>query len=327
MTKASDPTQDFFEKFPKETLFRIFLNQVDCCVCFKDRSHRYMLCSSSFSRLLGYKTPEELIGKDLSDFVPAAYADEAEELENRVMDQKTPILNLDKHIELSGSRATIDTLWISTSIYPLISADGEVCGTWSITRDISDMKNTEQKLMQKNKQCDDLNSKILHLSTVDELTGLHNRKYFEELVRRNMRVFSRVRGRGYKAEFTIVLMDIDHFTSFCTEYGPQSKDVALLYIADILRSCSRSADDVFRVGNDEFALMLSDTGLSGAQTLTTRLSATLRKKPLIIDEKKVYFTLSYGYCTYEDQLDASELIVKADQDLWDAKTNRSKNEN
>ena len=49
MTKASDPTQDFFEKFPKETLFRIFLNQVDCCVCFKDRSHRYMLCSSSFS--------------------------------------------------------------------------------------------------------------------------------------------------------------------------------------------------------------------------------------------------------------------------------------
>jgi len=322
MTTDSDPTRDFFKKFPREALFRTFLNQVDFSVCFKDKEHRYMLCSSSFVRLVGHKTPEELVGKTLRSFVPSAYADEAEETENRVMEQKTPVLNLEKHIEFTGTRATIDTLWICTSIYPLIDSNGEVCGTWSITRDISEEKNTEQKLMQKNKQCDDLNSRILHMSTVDDVTGLHNRKFFEEMIRRNMRVFSRVRGRGYQAEFTIVLMDIDHFTSFCTEYGSQYKDVALVYVADILRSCSRSADDVFRVGNDEFALMLSDTGLSGAKTLTTRLSAQLKKKPLLIDDKPVSFTLSYGYCTYEDQLDASELIVKADQDLWDAKTKR-----
>ena len=326
MAKESDPTRRFLENLPKENLLQIFLNQVDMFVCFKDLKHRYMLFSSSFVRVLGHKTPDELGGKTIDSFVSEEEARAHTEVEDRVMETKTPVLHLEKHLEMSGPRSTISTIWVSTSIYPLFDNEGNVMGTWSITRDISEEKNTEQKLVQKNKQCDELNTKIHHLSTIDEITGLYNRKYFEELVRRNMRVFSRVRGRGYKAEFTIVLMDIDHFTTFCNEFGPQSKDVALCYVADILKSCSRSADDVFRVGNDEFALMLSDTGLSGAKTLTSRLSATLRKKPLLIDEKSVTFTLSYGYCTYEDQLDASELIVKADQDLWDAKTNRSKNE-
>ena len=324
MTKESDPAKDFFSLFPKETLFRTFLNQVDCSVCFKDKEHRYMLCSSSFSRLLGHRSPEDLIGKDLRNFVSAEYADEAEELENRVMEQKTPILNLEKHIELTGNRATVGDLWISTSVYPLFDSEGMAAGTWSITRDISEEKNTEQKLVQKNKQCDDLNSKILHLSTIDDVTGLYNRKYFEEMIRRNMRVFSRVRGRGYSAGFTIVLMDIDQFTKFCNTHGIQYKDEALCHVADVLRSCSRSADDIFRVGNDEFALLLSDTGLSGAKTMTARLTSALIRKPMYIDEKAVSFTMSYGYCTYEDQLDASELIMKADQDLWNAKERRNK---
>ena len=76
------------------------------------------------------------------------------------------------------------------------------------------------------------------------------------------------------------------------------------------------------VGNDEFALILSDTALSGAKTLSARINEKLKKKPLVIDEEKYSFTMCYGYSTYDDQLDASELIVKADQDLWDAKTKR-----
>ena len=138
-----------------------------------------------------------------------------------------------------------------------------------------------------------------------------------------MRLFSRVRGRGYSAGFSIVLMDIDHFTQFCSEHGSSSGDVALIYMADILRSCSRSADDVFRVGNDEFALILADTGLPGARVLVSRIEALLARKPLVIDDQEVFLTLSFGFCTYDDQLDASEMIVKADQELFEAKNRRS----
>lgn len=322
MKKDDAFSQEFFKDFPKETLFRVLLNQVGYSICFKDKEHRYMLCSTSFVRLLGYKTPEDLVGKKLDDFVSEEEAATHTECEDRVMESKTPVLNLEKYLELSGKRATVETIWMTTSIYPLIDQEGNVRGTWSITRDITEEKSTEQKLKQKDKLCDDLNARIHFLSTVDEVTGLYNRKYFEEIVKRNMRLFSRVRGRGYSAGFTIVLMDINHFTKFCSEHGPEMGDIVLQYIADILRSSTRCADDVFRVGNDEFGLILSDTGLSGAKTLASRINETLKKKPLVIDEEKYHLTLCYGYSTYEDQLDASELIQDADQSLFEARKKR-----
>ena len=180
MKKGDAFSQDFFKDFSEEMLFRVLLNQVDYSVCFKDKEHRYMLCSSSFARLLGYKTSDEVRGKKLDDFVTSEEALAHAEFEDRVMEQKTPVLNLEKYFELSGKRTTVETIWLTTSIYPLIDQDGNVRGTWSITRDITEEKSTEQKLKQKDKLCDDLNAKIHYLSTVDEVTGLYNRKYFEE---------------------------------------------------------------------------------------------------------------------------------------------------
>lgn len=323
MTQTPDNTSDFFEELPKGSLFQTFLNQVELNVFFKDASHNYVLCSASFARLLGYQTPNELYSHTLHDFTSQDEADQLINYENRVMETRTPLLNEELHLKLIGSKATVDSLWISISIYPLFDQNGAIRGTWGFARDISEEKNMAQKLVQKNRQYDELSSRMHMMATVDEVTGLYNRKSFEEIIRRNMRLFSRVRGRGYCAGFSIVLMDIDHFTKFIATYGTQTGDIALQYIAEILRSCSRSADDIFRVGNDEFALILPDTTLEGAQILASRITSTLARKPLIVnEEKEVFFTLCFGFAVYEDQLDASELIVAADQSLFDAKINR-----
>ena len=322
MTSASDPASEFFSRLPKEVLFQTFLNQVEFSVFFKDTSHRYMLCSSSFARLLGYKTPEEIVSRSLSDFVMEEEAKSRTEEEDRIMETRQPLVNQERHLVLTGSRSTAGSIWLSLSTYPLIGQDGEILGVWGIARDISEEKNTAQKLMQKNRQYDELSSKMHLMATVDEVTGLYNRKSFEEMIRRNMRVFARVRGRGYTAGFCVILMDIDHFTKFCSTYGIENRDIALQYMADILRSCSRSADDIFRVGNDEFALILPDTAIDGAHTLSNRISHTLIRKPLLMEGKEIYLTLSYGYAVYDDQLDASELIIAADQSLFDAKKSR-----
>lgn len=318
----ADPRQDFFADLSKEALFRVFLNQVDFSVYFKDRDLRYILCSASFVRLLGYQTPDAVIGKCLEDFIDPEQADTIIEMEKEIMDTRKPILNIERHIEMSGPRSTVSDIWVSLSEYPLIDNSGNVCGVWGISRDISEAKNTEQKLVQKNKQCDELNSRIHQLSTTDEVTGLYNRRYFEEMVKRNMRLFSRVRGRGYSAGFAIILMDIDHCTDFCSDHGAQYKDILLQYVSDILRSCSRSSDDIFRVGNDEFALLLSDTGRDGAEVLSARITEMLKNKPFMIDEQEFVLTMSFGYSVYEDQLDASEMIIQADQELFDAKKKR-----
>lgn len=323
MTHETDAASDFFSELPKGALFQTFLNQVEMSVFFKDAQHRFVLCSASFVRLLGYQQSDDILSHTLRDYIDEEEATSLEEKEDRIMETRTPILNEEIHLKLSGARATTDGIWVSLSIYPLFDQEGTIRGTWGFARDISEEKNMAQKLMQKNRQYDELSSRMHMMATVDEITGLYNRKSFEELIRRNMRLFSRVRGRGYTAGFCIILMDIDHFTQFRATYGAQNSDIALQYMAGILKSCSRTADDIFRVGNDEFALILPDTALEGAQTLASRITSTLKRKPLILDEEKeAYLTLSYGFAVYEDQLDASELIVEADQSLFDAKINR-----
>ena len=319
--KNYDPV--FFENLSRESLFSIFMNQVDFYVYFKDTNLKYVTCSSSFARLMGYATPASIVGKQLQDLILPEQADRLIAEEKRIMEKRTPSIGREEHIDLSNSKSSLSDIWLSTSIYPLTDRDGQICGIWGISRDISERKNTEQKLVQKNKQCDELNSKIHKLSTSDEVTGLYNRRYFEEMIARNMRLFSRVRGRGYSAGFSIVLMDIDGFTAFCTENGTQMRDEALKYIAGILLSCSRSSDDVFRVGNDEFALLLSDTNADGAQTVATRVREALKNKPFRTEKKAFHLTLSFGFSSFEDQLDASEMIMQADQSLFDAKAKRN----
>ena len=281
MKKGDAFSQDFFKDFSEEMLFRVLLNQVDYSVCFKDKEHRYMLCSSSFARLLGYKTPRFAV----DDNPETKWCDNSAKPE--------------KFIAFDLGRVKTLTRW--TVLHAASESQSYVTKAFALQ-----VRNSEDEPWR----------------TVDEVTGLYNRKYFEEMVKRNMRLFSRVRGRGYSAGFTIVLMDINHFTKFCTEHGPETGDIVLQYIADILRSSTRCADDVFRVGNDEFALLLSDTALSGAKTLSARINEKLKKKPLVIDEEKYSFTMCYGYSTYDDQLDASELIQDADQSLFEARKKR-----
>lgn len=320
--KKETPDAEFFRTLSREQLFSVFLNQVDLCVFFKDLNGKYVLCSGSFARLMGFSSPSEIVGRELSDLVSAAQADRMREEEQRIIRMRIPVIGLEEHVELLHAKSQVGDVWLSTSVYPLIGSEGEVCGVWGISQDITSAKNTEQKLVQKNKQCDELNSKILQLSTIDETTGLYNRRYFEASIERNRRIFSRVRGRGYSTSFSIILMDIDGFTSFCNEYGPQYRDIALKHVADTLRSCSRSSDDIFRVGNDEFALILSDTTYEGAETLSGRIREAMKKAPLLVDDKTIPLTLSFGYSSFNDQLDTSEMIMQADQSLFDAKKKR-----
>ena len=69
-------------------------------------------------------------------------------------------------------------------------------------------------------------------------------------------------------------------------------------------------------------MILSDTNYEGAEILSERISEALKKKPMILEETRVTLSMSFGFSTYEDQLDASEMIMQADQSLFEAKKKR-----
>lgn len=146
-----------------------------------------------------------------------------------------------------------------------------------------------------------------HQSLTDPLTKLGNRRrlhlFTETLIPSAVR---------QKDPFSIVLLDIDYFKQFNDKFGHSAGDELLVQVSDILQDCSRDQDLVVRYGGEEFLLVLPSTDLESAQILTNRISKVIKEKTEI--------TLSGGIAIYSEELSFDQLVDKADQCLYAAKT-------
>jgi diguanylate cyclase (GGDEF)-like protein len=157
-------------------------------------------------------------------------------------------------------------------------------------------------------------SRTLREAIQDDLTGLPNRRYFNE------RLLEEVdRARRYNSSFSLVFCDIDHFKQVNDTFGHPVGDRVLAQVATILRENLRSSDSVARYGGEEFALLLFNTKKEQA----LHLAEVLRQKiaePLIPDLHGRRVQASFGLAVFGDDSSSFEgLIAKADQALYQAK--------
>lgn len=110
-----------------------------------------------------------------------------------------------------------------------------------------------------------LNNRATH----DDLTGLHNRRYFEETLADHLAAAQR-----YHRPLAILLLDLDRFKQTNDTYGHAAGDALLRRFANHLQQTARRSDIVCRYGGDEFALLLPETNESAARTLAARLLRT-----------------------------------------------------
>jgi diguanylate cyclase (GGDEF)-like protein len=106
-------------------------------------------------------------------------------------------------------------------------------------------------------------------ATRDWLTGLHNRRYFEETLPDHIEAATR-----YDRELSLALFDIDHFKQINDTHGHDAGDDALRQFATLLKESARKADIVCRYGGDEFAVILPETGAPDATKFAERVLNT-----------------------------------------------------
>jgi len=158
----------------------------------------------------------------------------------------------------------------------------------------------------------ELHSKVLELSLTDGLTGIHNRRYFELLLQKEVE-----RSQRYNRRLAAIMIDIDHFKRYNDSFGHPAGDDALRRVAeDIQNSARRGLDVVTRYGGEEFAIILPETDTEGALIV----AETIRRH--VADDTRFLRTMSVslGISSLSgDQLSHDTLLDRADRALYQAK--------
>jgi diguanylate cyclase (GGDEF)-like protein/PAS domain S-box-containing protein len=172
-----------------------------------------------------------------------------------------------------------------------------------------------------NEKLEEVNVMLQQLSSIDGLTSIANRRYFDESLEREWR-----RAIRKKTELSLVMIDIDHFKSFNDTYGHLSGDECIKSVAQVLNSSvNRPGDLAARFGGEEFVVMLPDTEPDGALKVARLIRDTIEALQITHggspDNK--YVTVSLGVATISPELknDSKELVFAADQALYEAKEN------
>ena len=188
-----------------------------------------------------------------------------------------------------------------------------------LKQEMDKRKKREKQLEMLNKSLKKANESLLKLTRMDGLTGIFNRRYFDEAIKKELR-----RAIREKQSISLIMTDIDHFKLYNDHYGHLKGDDCLVNVAKTLdKIVKRPADVVARYGGEEFVILLPNTDWKGAYKIAEDIRFNIRK--LMIDHKysevDSFITISLGLSSIipKRSLDYNILINAADKALYKAK--------
>lgn len=155
------------------------------------------------------------------------------------------------------------------------------------------------------------------MMTTDSLTGVLNKRYFSDMLNRELRRSARSR-----VPLTVLMLDLDFFKKVNDNYGHLVGDDVLREFANRMQGIIREEDMLARYGGEEFVIMLNETSAQGAKRVAQRCLESVRETPFVSGEIELTCTVSIGGATYTGQpkdLTPNQLIRIADQKLYEAK--------
>ncbi len=251
--------------------------------------------SSAFCKLTGFSAGE-LLGRTHSMMRDATTQDKVyQDMWKTITDDKIYTGEF-KTRKKDGS-----LLWIHLRIFPIYNAEDIKTGYLGIKEDITDKKIVER------------------LSVTDEMTKLYNRRHFNKVFLEELN-----RTKRDKRIITFVMIDIDNFKLYNDTYGHQNGDTALMKVAQVLKSfASRGGDYAFRLGGEEFGLILTTDNKPKMKQHIIHLIQSIEE--LRLEHKKntasKYLTASAGvvFNVYDSKKSMDDLYKIADDALYQAK--------
>lgn len=260
--------------------------------------------NASAERLYGYSA-DEIIGKNIETLMPDDSTGEQYLRERGSVSSAGRSRKYETRRMAKGGR----TIPVNLTLSPIFDLEGNMSAVVGIHFDLTRQKKIEEGLRNERE-------KFEVLATVDALTGLQNRRAFDEMLARETG-----RVRRHASRVCLLMMDIDHFKLVNDTHGHQTGDEVLSRTAGVVKKILRQTDIAARYGGEEFALILPDTPLEGALVFAERIHGLIPKEKYVGETGEAFrVTCSMGLAEYDPGTeDEAALIKRADTALYRAK--------
>jgi diguanylate cyclase (GGDEF)-like protein/PAS domain S-box-containing protein len=296
-------SQDLFSLFMRHSPIYTYIKTVT------STESRVVQASDNFQEMIGISSAD-MVGKTVEDLFPPELAAKITADDWAVV-SKGYVLKVDE--DLKDRHYT-------TIKFPLLQGDKTLLGGYTI--DITERKQTEEKLKEANKHLEEQLGQIkilrdyLREQTIrDPLTGLYNRRYLHDTMEREL---SRAKRQNYPV--SVMMMDIDHFKDFNDVHGHQAGDEILIALGSLLRSSVRQGDIACRYGGEEFIIILLGMDNTDTQQRAETIRLDFNNLRVNFDGSELHASISIGVAFYPKHgNNMNEIIKIADAALYEAK--------
>lgn len=216
--------------------------------------------------------------------------------------------------QVLGSFCAVDfepMQWTETDVEVLVELAHSAMREIQLRRAVRESDALNRRLLEQLQRVDELNRALAELATTDSLTGLRNRRAFDHSLALELAIVER-----HRSPLSLLMLDVDHFKRINDRLGHEAGDQVLQMIGQILSAGARVIDIVARVGGEEFAVLLPNTGAQGALEVAERMRLAVAQAPAGAHGG---VTISIGAVTLHDGETACSLYARADAALYAAK--------
>jgi diguanylate cyclase (GGDEF)-like protein/PAS domain S-box-containing protein len=294
---------DEIERNRANALLKTIIDNIPDAIFAKDLEGKYLLFNHGAAEMTG-KSENEAIGNSDEALFTAEGAKMIHEMDQVVL----------KEGLIKSQEEQITTLTGEEKIFlvtkgPIFNEDGALLGLFGISRDITQQKIDQDRIINEKERYD-------YLAHHDELTKLPNRlsliEYMNKIIALNKKI-------------AFMFLDLDGFKEINDSFGHQFGDKLLIKVTQLLTNAFPPDSYLVRTGGDEFVIIVSCQGERDHIELMMTHLADLLKNPFTIETKDVYVTASVGIAFYPDDAQTTEDLMQcADTAMYDAK-NSGKN--
>ncbi|CAI3933961.1 diguanylate cyclase [Alteromonas macleodii] len=292
------------------------LDSIEVGIAVLDRNFNVQVWNK-FLENHGAKKAEAIIGDSLFSHFP--------EIEEKWLRTKVdPVFNLKSPVFIIWEQrpylfkfgcnrpvtSAAEFMYQNVTMFPIVDKRGNVERFCMLVYDV-----TEQALGKLGME--HLNEELKTASRVDGLTGLYNRRYWQERFDEMHKLCVR-----REKPSTALMLDIDHFKRINDTYGHQAGDKVIKMLAALIKRCVRETDLAGRYGGEEFAIILNDSSVEDAKIVAERIRQLAQRLVVEHEGESISFTVSLGLAQFSpDFKGAMAWLECADQALYEAKEN------